>query len=139
MNRFKLGFAVAVLAGIATLVLALRPAVGTAADEKERETLRKFMQAKLASNELILEGLVNQDYELVKKGATQMNAFAAAEQWRVSQDETYEHYSENFRRIAKALRHEAETEDLEGASLKYVQMTMSCLDCHRWMRSKKSP
>ncbi|HVV99460.1 MAG TPA: hypothetical protein VHB77_03925 [Planctomycetaceae bacterium] len=135
MYGFKIGLAVLVLVGIATLALVMRPAVGAAADEKERETLRKFMRAKLASNELILEGLVNKDYDQVKKGAIQMNAFATAEQWRVSKDETYEHYSEDFRRIAKELRREAESEDLEGASLKYVQMTMCCLDCHRWMRS----
>lgn len=108
------------------------PAKGEAkADEK----LSKFMRQKLDASNEVLEGLVTEDFEMIEKGAASMKRLSAAEQWQVSNDALYRQHSNQFRRAMEKLEKSAKDKQLEAATLAWVEGTMSCLECHKWVRS----
>ena len=44
--------------------------------------------------------------------------------------------STEFERVTTKLAKYASEKNLEGASLMYVQLTLNCVDCHRFVRDK---
>lgn len=97
--------------------------------------LAKFMRAKLGATQLVLEGLTVEDFDMIAKGAKELSALSKAEQWRVSEDPLYANHSAEFVRVAKKLQQQAEEKNLDGAALNYVQLTMTCIECHRFTRT----
>jgi len=100
-----------------------------------KAALQKFMQAKLGISQQILEGLVVEDFERIEKGAAALNLLAAAEEWNVSDAPRYKEHSNQFRRVALQTGKMAKEKNLDAAALSYVQLTMSCIECHRFVRN----
>jgi hypothetical protein len=99
--------------------------------------LREFMRGKLSASTEILEGFCVDDMQLVIKGAKQFQAMSEAETWRVSNDVMYKQFSNEFRQIATDLIKAAEDKNPDRAMLKWVDATVSCLDCHRFVRGMR--
>lgn len=96
--------------------------------------LRHFMRKKLRASERILEGLAVEDFDLIKEGAKELNTMSSAERWRVSNDVMYKQFSTDFRQVTSELVKAAESKNLDRAALKWVDATMACIDCHRFVR-----
>ena len=96
----------------------------------------RLMRAKLASATLILEGMTVEDFDAIEKGALRLQAISALDQWRVSDDEEYVQHSKEFRRIVGTIKTQAQKRNLNGVSLGYVEMTMSCVRCHAFLREE---
>jgi cytochrome c556 len=60
-----------------------------------------------------------------------------AEKWRVSNDVLYRQYSAEFNRQAERLLEKANERSLDGATLAWVECTMSCVRCHKHARAIK--
>lgn len=103
--------------------------------DHEKAKLAKFMRKKLNAAEKILEGLVIEDFGLIRQGAAQLKKMSSAEQWRVSNNALYRQYSGEFRRKVERLEDMAKEKKLEGAALTYLEVTMSCLECHKYVRA----
>lgn len=97
--------------------------------------LRAFMRRKLDATSLILEGLAVEDLDLVQQGAKTLEELSSAEKWRVSTDVLYRQHSAEFIEIARELGKAAEEGNMDRAALKWVDATMSCLECHRCVRT----
>jgi hypothetical protein len=54
--------------------------------------------------------------------------------WRVIQTEEYLQRSAEFRRSIDALTEAAKKQNLDGATLAYVDATMKCVECHKYVR-----
>ncbi|MCA9232137.1 MAG: hypothetical protein KDA57_15925 [Planctomycetales bacterium] len=93
-----------------------------------------FMRAKLASSQAVLEGLVTEDFELVAKGAHAMAKMSEAAEWPRAPDKVYDHFSAEFRRLARKLVRLAAEENLEGATFTHMHMTTTCISCHEYVR-----
>lgn len=96
--------------------------------------LREFMRRKLAASNKILEGLVIEDTRLIREGAQTLNEMSSAEKWRVSNDAMYRQFSTEFRRITQKLDDAAREGNLDQAALKWFDATLSCMECHRFVR-----
>ncbi len=103
--------------------------------EEELTALQKLMRKKLDSSQKILEGLAIEDFDLIQKGADELGNLTKAEEWRVSNDMMYRQYSQEFRSKAFQASRMAKKSNLEGAALSYVQVTLSCVECHKWVRA----
>jgi cytochrome c556 len=57
--------------------------------------------------------------------------------WQAFPTEEYLHHTANFRRAAEALIRAAKDRNVDGAALAYVQMTMTCVDCHKYVRQQR--
>ncbi|MEX1232266.1 MAG: hypothetical protein WEB58_18620 [Planctomycetaceae bacterium] len=130
---------IALLCGIALfaggfLFLNLNAADGKP-DKKEDKALSEFMREKLAASNKILEGMCTEDFKLIEEGAAKLQELSQAEKWRISNDVMYKQHSAEFSRIAAQLQKQAKEGNLEGSALAWLQATMSCIECHKFVRS----
>lgn len=93
-----------------------------------------FMRAKLAHSATVLEGLSLENYDLIAKGAQQLELVSQDSSWQVLQTEDYARHSEAFRRACDGLRRAAKEKNLDAAVLCWMDVTMKCVQCHRYVR-----
>lgn len=101
--------------------------------QQEKGT-RDFMRAKLKHSQEIVEGLAVENFDQIAKNAQQLSLLSQATNWEVYQTEEYLAQSREFRRAADALREQAKEKKLEGAALAYLDVTMKCINCHKYVR-----
>ncbi len=107
------------------------------AARREKTELQTFMRQKLAASNQILEGLCTEDLSQVAKAARQLHQMSAAEQWHVQNDVIYKQSSAEFQQITADLVKAADEKNLDRAVLKWMDATMSCVDCHRFVRGMR--
>ena len=110
------------------------------AAEKEKPTPKKiamqtFMRKKLEASQSVLEGLAVEDFDMIALGAKQLKTTSAAAEFMVVNDPMYAQEADEFRRIVGKLERAAKERRLDGATLAYVDMTMSCVECHKYVRN----
>lgn len=103
---------------------------------KKSKVMQAFMRVKLGHSQAVLEGLVTEDFERIEQNAAAMVLLTKAEQWKVSNDPQFTQYSNEFLRVTTQLAAQAKKKNLDGASLAYVEMTMNCIECHRFVRDR---
>jgi hypothetical protein len=57
------------------------------------------------------------------------------ERWRVSNDIMYRNHSEDFRRSVDKLIAASKGNSIDRAALSWFDVTLSCIDCHRYVRT----
>jgi hypothetical protein len=110
------------------------PAAEAREQGREDLPLRDYMRQKLAASNQVLEGLCTDDPQLVKDGAVKLNEMSSSERWRVSNDAMYRQFSGDFREITQQLIDAADEQNMDRAALKWMDATMSCIECHRFVR-----
>jgi len=124
------GAALAVVA--AFVAVAAVPAADGPAVEPDK--VAAFMRAKLGHSQNVLEGLTVEDFDLIEKGAHDLSLASQASSWQVLQTEDYARHSDDFRRSCNALRGAAKARNLDGAALAWMEVTMKCIQCHKYVR-----
>ncbi len=127
----KTKFVAILLAGL----LAGGLAVGLAQNKKSRAT-KEFMRDKLELAQGILEGLSVENYDLIISRSQKLSAMSQQADWKVFENPDYEQQSIAFRRNVDALTKAAKNKNLDGATLAYVRVTMSCVECHKYVRGR---
>lgn len=101
---------------------------------KEVRTLDAFMRRKLDLSREALQGVVTEDFPLIKRSAEGLEKMSRQAEWEVFHLDEYNHFSAEFRRIARSMGTQAEKKNIDGAAMAYVQLTMSCVECHKFTR-----
>ena len=96
-----------------------------------------FMRAKLGHSQRVLEGLALEDYDLIARGAQELALASQASSWQVLQTEEYARQSSEFRRSCDSLRNTAKAKNLDGAALAWMEVTMKCIQCHKYVRDQR--
>ena len=115
-----------------------KPAEKAATKEQpgiKKMVLRAFMRKKLAASQSVLEGLAVEDFDLIADGAKQLKATAGAAEFMAFNDPEYVEHANDFRRIVNKLAVAAKEKRLDGATLAFMDITMSCVECHKHVRS----
>lgn len=99
---------------------------------------KDLMKLKLQSAQLTLEGLALEDYEAIGRHAQRLHLISQETGWNVIQTKEYQLYSAEFRRAAMRIVNAAKRKNLDAASLAYVQLTLSCFECHKHLRQHRS-
>ncbi len=139
--RFVLAFGL--VGGLSIVVGIGIPCIATSQDRAEKKVVTPaieqatFMRRKLEASNQILEGLVTEDSELVVKGAKILVEMCAAEKWQVKHDVMYKQYSAEFQQAAKKLVESAEKDNFDAATLKWIDTTMKCIECHKFVRGTR--
>ena len=126
-----------VVAGLVLTAGWNKPAVGKPPAKKKRSGVSKFMRAKLAASQSVLEGLVTEDYSKITTGARKMIVMSTASEWQVIEGPVYAQYSAEFRRSCQQLMRMAKKKNLDGSALSYMHLTMTCIGCHKFVRGAK--
>ena len=126
----------AVAAGIVVRAVAAVTGSRPTADESTTrpDQVAVFMRAKLAHSQNVLEGLAIEDYDLIDKGAQELSLASEDASWQVLQTEDYARQSADFRRSCDSLRKAAKSHNLDGAALAWMEVTMKCVQCHKYVR-----
>lgn len=103
----------------------------------QADAVADFMRAKLGHSQHVLEGLALEDYDLIARGAQELALASQASSWQVLQTEEYARQSAEFRRSCDALRTAAKQKNLDGAALAWMEVTMKCVQCHKYVRDQK--
>ena len=117
----------ATLAMVAGMPAAEEPAV-------EPDKVAAVMRAKLGHAQNVLEGLAVEDFDLIDRGANDLALASQASSWQVLQTADYARHSDEFRRSCNALRTAAKARNLDGAALAWMEVTMKCIQCHKYVR-----
>lgn len=116
------------------LFLAAAGLWAAAAAPQEPNNVGEFMRLKLDHAKQVLEGLALEDFDRIAKNAQDMSLLSQAASWQVLQTPEYMQQSIEFRRTADAITKAAQDENLDGAALAYVELTMKCVNCHKYVR-----
>ena len=57
--------------------------------------------------------------------------------WNVFTSKEYLQMSSDFRSSAERLRDSAKAKNIDGATLSYFEVTLSCVRCHKYIRKDK--
>jgi hypothetical protein len=114
------------------VVLAAIPLVSGHGAEPRK--VSEIMQLKLKHAERVLEGITMKDFKKVSKNADELLLLTKEEEWKVLSTPDYENYSNEFRRNVESLIKNAKDENLDACALSYVEMTLTCVKCHKYVR-----
>lgn len=97
--------------------------------------MKAFMRKKLAASQRILEGLALEDFDAVAQGTKELRAVSGAAEFIVVKDPIYREHADEFRRIVGKMAKAAQEKRIDGATLGFVDMTVSCVECHKFVRT----
>lgn len=120
---------------LAALAVAAAAACGIAADSPPQpDRVAAFMRAKLGHADHVLEGLAVADYGMIERAAQELSLASLDSNWQVLQTEDYVRQSAEFRRACDSLKKAAQEKNLDGAALAWMDVTLKCVQCHKYVR-----
>lgn len=96
--------------------------------------VRELMRRKLDYSQKVLAGIALDDYNQISKNATELLVLSNKLEWNVLKTPQYDLHSNEFRRSLEGLIKNAEKKNLDAAALAYVDMTLTCVRCHKYVR-----
>lgn len=105
------------------------------AQQPVRLSRAEVMKQKLESSQKVLEALALEDYDGVAAASQRLSLLTLESSWHVLQTPEYRRESEEFRRAADLITTSARGKNLDGATLAYMQATMKCVQCHKYLRA----
>ena len=126
MTRFKRGVlwagAVAVTASLASATV-----------WTQTVALKRLMQQKLEHSQGILAAVVMSNWGEMERHSAAVLQVTREPAWMAMNTPEYSRQSQAFVRAAEDLLDAARRRDLDAAPLAYVSMTLSCVQCHRYV------
>lgn len=107
--------------------------LGCVAVADQSTPLRRVMHDKLGHSHQLLEALVTSNWSSLEAHARALQQIAETPAWNALATSDYVRYTSDFTRAAQELADRAHARDLEGAPLAYVSLTLTCVQCHRYV------
>ena len=95
------------------------------------------MQRKLTNAQMVLEGLALEDFAKIRTGADGLMECYKDASWRINDTDKYKQYSNDFLTRIESLQKAAKDKKIDAAALAYVDMTLTCVKCHQYLRDTK--
>ena len=118
--------------GALLLVLA-----ATTIGSAQRPRLDELMRQKLARAQALVGAVVLGNHAEVERAADVLVRLSEASTWSPLQTPQYLQHAATFREAARSLAEEARARDIDGVSLAYMEMTLSCVQCHKHVRGAR--
>lgn len=117
---------------------AQRPETSKDKAEEPQTKASLWMRHKLAASQKILEGMTRADFELIEKNAQSMLAMGYLEGWVRADISGYKEQLRAFDHANSAIALAAKDKNLDGVTIAYAQLTISCVQCHKLVRDMAS-
>ena len=118
--------------------LALLALLNVSASSAQGPALDRLMRKKLDCTQKILEAVVTSRWSELEARSRELEALTNDPAWMVLNSKEYEQQSATFRQAVRALREAAAQHDLEATPRAYNTVTLSCVQCHRYLARKRS-
>jgi hypothetical protein len=93
-----------------------------------------FMRVKLNHTKEIVEGLALENFDAIARSAQALATMSLESSWNSFQTTEYIAFSRVFRDGADHLRQAALDHNLDGTTLAFFEVTLSCVQCHKYVR-----
>ncbi|MBI3735151.1 hypothetical protein HY256_01390 [Candidatus Sumerlaeota bacterium] len=117
-----------ILAGMVVMGISIFAA---AKEEKKGEPL---MRQKLDHAQKILEGITLKNFDTIKEQADALDKISRVDTWLKINTPAYLQMSDEFRASVAKMKRMAQDENIHGAALAFMQVEMTCVDCHQLIR-----
>jgi hypothetical protein len=115
-----------------------KPKADPKADPKAKpDDKAAVMKKKLTLSQKILEGLALEDFDKIKTGADDLIVVRQQAAFMVGKTAKYEVYANDFQKHLEEIQKAAKKKNVEAAALGYVEMTLTCVRCHQYVRDEK--
>ena len=108
-------------------------AMSVAANGDQGPQLNRVMHKKLVHAQQILEAVVTSDWTSLETHSRELEQLTNDPAWMVLNYPEYARHSAAFVRSVQALHTAAAGRDLEEAPKAYVNVTLQCVECHRYL------
>jgi hypothetical protein len=110
-----------------------------AATPPSKSTLQEFMASKRFHMGELFDGVLNKNFEQAAEKAKVLMMLSKASTWHQIDSEDYKRHSNLFQESLRFFIEKAEAKSVEGVSLGYVRLAMSCMHCHHEVRWAGKP
>jgi hypothetical protein len=107
---------------------------GITAQTYAQTPLAQLMRNKLMFAQRLLEGIALADFNKIGRSADELIQLSKTAEWLVYRTPKYEMHSNDFRRAAETIAQKAQAKNIDGVALAYVDLTLSCVRCHQYVR-----
>lgn len=114
------------------VILILSLVAGT--PSQESEPVLKVMSLKLDYTHKVLENIIKEDFKKLEELSFQLVVLTGTEDWKVIRTEEYNRHTADFVRAVNALREARGHKDINESTKAYIDMTLSCVQCHKYVR-----
>jgi hypothetical protein len=100
--------------------------------------VQRLMRRKLDHSKGLLEGLALADHNRLIRDANALQNLTRQTEWQVMAAPRYALYSDELQRNLDKLIRGARTRNIDAAALAYVEVTLTCIHCHEYIREVRS-
>jgi hypothetical protein len=122
------------LIAVGIAVLGLFSVRGLRSGAQEPGKVSETMQLKLKHAQNVLKSLALEDFDAMAEDARNLSLLSQTAEWQVYRTPEYRHFSAEFRRASDSLEVQADAKNIEAAALAYVEVTLTCVNCHKHVR-----
>jgi hypothetical protein len=94
----------------------------------------ELMRKKLQQSQKVLEGIALNDFDKIAQHADELILISKETEFKVMKTPQYQLYTDEFRRNAEELTKRAKDKNIDGATLAYMELTLTCVKCHKHCR-----
>lgn len=124
---------IATLAAVG-LATASGNAEGDPQEDRPLDNREVLMRRKLDHAQRILGGLAEGRFDPIARSARALEEISEVAALYNLPTADYRRFSNEFRHLTRSLAEKAEARDLDGTTLLNVQLTINCVDCHKYVR-----
>lgn len=115
------------------IAVAAAALAAAAAGRAQTARLERLMQDKLASSQQLLAAVVTSNWGTLERETARLIEITENVEWMVLKTPEYERFSTDFVGALERLQAAAEARSLDEASAAYANLTIRCVDCHRYV------
>ena len=108
--------------------------VQSAAEAGEAEDFDFWMNVKLSESQKLLEALAKADFDTLTKSSQTLETLSALEGFVRRRIPGYSTQLRSFEFAVDEIKEQAKQENIEGVTLGFQQLTLSCVNCHKQVR-----
>lgn len=132
----KRGYVIGILVVIAVALATLT--AGSQARETDLRTAQavedSLMRQKLDHAQKLLSALSMGDFDQMGQHARELQRISLEARWSQPHSPSYAEYGDDFRAALDRVVASADKQNIDGAALNYVQVVLTCVQCHKVVR-----
>lgn len=115
------------------ITLSIAALLGAAVNATQALSLRRVMREKLDHSQHMLEAVVTSDWAALERHTRALQELTKDPGWSVLKTAEYSRHTASFVNAAQDLVEAAQEHDLDAAPLAYTSLTLTCVQCHRYV------
>jgi hypothetical protein len=135
--KFSFNRALCVIVAVG-MIAAFALRASTAQQPTQKRSRAEFMRQKLGFAKDALEGLALEQFATIEKSGKALKRLSEAAEWEVATIPDFTDYvamTTEFQRYADDLVKQAKQKNIDGATLAFLKLTTSCVQCHKFVRN----